>query len=60
MAAQPAPELHRLLAEALANDVEAVRQVEELIENLRDQQRAAQQWQPVAPEWCDYGRIPHC
>jgi hypothetical protein len=60
MSAQPASDLHKLLEEALAHDNQAVRQVEQLIENLRDQQRAAQQWQPVAPEWCDYGRIPHC
>lgn len=60
MSSQPASDLHKLLAEELAHDAQAVRQVEKLIENLRDQQRAAQQWQPIAPEWCDYGRIPHC
>lgn len=60
MSVQSASDLHKLLAEELAHDDQAVRQVEQLIENLRDQQRAAQQWQPIAPEWCDYGRIPHC
>jgi hypothetical protein len=61
MSAQaPLPELHRLLAEALEHDDNAVKQVEQLIDHLRDQQRAAQEWQSVAPEWCDYGRIPHC
>jgi len=59
MSAQSASDLHKLLAEVLAQDDQAVRQVEQLIEHLRDQQRAAQQWQPIAPEWCDYGRIPH-
>jgi hypothetical protein len=55
-----AKRLHHLIAEALNNDAAAVEQVEQLIEALREQQRAAQAWQPAAPEWCDYGRIPHC
>ena len=53
-------ELHRLLAEELAQDEGAVRQVEQLIERLQAERRVQEAWNPAPPDYCDYGRIPHC
>ncbi len=58
--ASPSEDLHRLLVEELAQDQQAVRQVEQLIERLQAERRALEAWNPAPPDHCNYGRIPHC